>query len=228
MPIRNKVHQEIIDVLDILVTKSDQKERLWVQKYLGSNKPTRCIKTGELQKLSKRYLPNIDLINSLYQNGKSFDEFVIAANLAGRVKDIDLKSIDKWLNYTVGWAEVDSLCQSNFTADKVLPIWPSWKKLLTALSIDKNINKRRASLVLLCKTLGQSDDGRVSDFTFELVNKLKSEKEILITKAVSWVLRQLVRHHPDELAVYLEDNRSTLPKIAYREALKKLITGKKN
>jgi len=229
MKIINKVHQEIIQKLDKLIQdKHNFKERQWVQHYLGSNKPTRCIKTGELQKLSKNYLPDINLINSLYQNGTSFDELVVAANLTGRIESVDINQIDNWLNNAVGWAEVDTLCQSNFTADKVLPIWPGWKKFLIKLSSDKNINKRRASLVLLCKTLGQSNDSRVSDFAFDQIEKLKFEKEVLITKAISWILRQLVKYHPDELAEYLEANRDTLPKIAYREALKKLTTGKKN
>ena len=229
MKINNKLHQEIIIELDNLSqNKHDSKERQWVQHYLGSNKPTRSIRTGELQKLAKKYQPDIDLINSLYQNGTTFDELVVAANLVGQQKKIgDLLSIDRWLNYTVGWAEVDTLCQSNFTADIVLPIWTKWRKFLIQLSDDKNINKRRASLVLLCKTLGQSNDSRVLEFAFEQVERLKHEKEVLITKAISWVLRQLVKYHPDDLAVYLEENKDTLPKIAYREAVRKLTTGKK-
>lgn len=226
---RHPLHLKIISLLNLIPSKSDLKERAWVSNYLGTDKPTRCIKIGELKKIAIKYPGDTDLITSLYRYGTSFDELAIAAYLVSRVKNkIDPRLIDKWLNYTVGWAEVDSLCQSNFDAAVVLTNWPQWHQFLVKLSDDKNIQKRRASMVLLCKSLRQSDDSRLSDLAFELVDKLKFEKEILITKAVSWILRSLVKHHPDELAVYLENNQISLPRIAYREASKKLTTGRKN
>ena len=206
--------------------------RSWLQKYLGTNKPTNCIKTGVIKKLAKSLPADINLINSLFTHATTFEEMAIAASIIGQhqqlVQDLDLSYVDNWLNYTVGWAEVDSLCQSNFHAVDLLSRWPEWKKLLTKLSKDKNVNKRRASLVLLCKSLGESNDPRLLNFSLELVERLKSEKEILITKAISWVLRQMVKHHSIELEQYLSDNHASLPKIAYRETLKKLITGKKS
>jgi 3-methyladenine DNA glycosylase AlkD len=224
------LHLQIISELDQLSSnKHNSKERAWVQKYLGSSKTTRCIRSSEIKKLANKFTANIELINSLYENATSFDEIQVAACIVAKLKPFNnLILIDKWLNYCVGWAEVDTLCQSNFHATELLSNWSSWKKLLIKLSKDKNINKRRASLVLLCKSLGESNDSRVFDFAVEQVNKLKQEKEVLITKAISWVLRQMVKHHSKELALYLDDNRDSLPKIAYREALKKLTTGRKN
>ncbi len=143
-------------------------------------------------------------------------------------RKFNLNKLDKWLSYTVGWAEVDSLCQSNFDAKEVIQNWPSWQAFLIKLSTDKNIHKRRASMVLLCKPLRQSDDTKLPDLALKLVNDLKHEKEILITKAVSWILRSMVKHHPKELAIYLEENKDSLPSIAYRESTRKLRTGKKN
>jgi len=220
-------HQAIVFELDKLQANTDLKTRLWVAHYLGTNKPTRCIKISEIKKLARKYAQDVDLIDSLYRHGSTFDELAVAASMVKSVK-VNISDIDKWLNFCVGWAEVDSLCQSNFTADKVVPIWSQWKKFLTRLSTDENINKRRASLVLMCKTLGQSDNIEVSDFAFKTVDKLKHEKEVLITKAISWVLRQQVKYHSAKLADYLAKNKGSLPKIAYREAMKKPVTGKKN
>jgi len=76
--------------------------------------------------------------------------------------------------------------------------------------------------------LRQSDDERLSKLAFENIENLKSEKEILITKAVSWLLRSLVKFHKNEVAIYLKENKVSLPKIAYREALAKVETGRKN
>ena len=94
-------------------------------------------------------------------------------------------------------------------------------------SVDKNINKRRASMVLLTKPLRESDDPRLAKLAFEQVEKLKGENEILITKAVSWLLRALVKFHKTEVAKYLEINKESLPKSAYREAKAKVETGRK-
>lgn len=135
--------------------------------------------------------------------------------------------LDNWLNYTNGWAETDVLCQSNFTADELLSNWDIWKKLLKKFSESTNIHKRRASIVLLTKSLRQSDDSKISKLIFENIEKLKSEKEVLITKAISWGLRSLIKFHKDEVVEYLEKNKNSLPKIAYREALAKVQTGKK-
>lgn len=227
--ISNQSHLQVISALDKLPDKQDQSHSSWVQKCLGSNKPTRCLKSADISKIAKSFSPDIDLINSLYQNGTTFEELSVAANLAGRLdKKYYPMIIDKWLNFCHGWCEIDSLCQTNFSADILLNNWPKWRQFLIKLSKSKNISKRRASLVLLCKSLRQSSDPRLSDFSLELVERLKSEKDILITKAVSWILRSLVKHHSVELKTYLEKNQNSLPKITYRETLKKLTTGKKN
>ncbi len=67
-----------------------------------------------------------------------------AARTAARPGDVD-----RWLDHLSGWAEVDSLCQNVFAADQLLADWPEWRALIERLSTDPNINKRRASVVLL-------------------------------------------------------------------------------
>lgn len=49
----------------------------------------------------------------------------------------------------------------------------------------------------------------------------------MITKAVSWLLRSMIRHYKQEVSDYVDANINTLPKIAVRETLVKLKTGKK-
>lgn len=219
--------------------KTTESTRAWVQRYLGTNKPTFCTKSADIKKQSSVIIKNFHsesefykYIDLQYSTGKTFEDLAIGASVFGKgVKyrqNFNPAYLDKWLNYTVGWAEVDSLCQSNFTADDLLSNWSTWKQQLIKFSLDKNIHKRRASLVLLCKPLRLSSDSHLSDLAIELVNRLKSEKEILITKAISWILRSMVKNCPDLVKKYLENNHDSLPKIAYRETFKKLTTGKKN
>src|SRR6185312_1309445 len=122
---------------------------------------------------------------------------------------------------------VDSLCQSNFTADELLLNWPAWHRMLIALSKSKNISKRRASLVLLTGPIAHSADPRFAAVAFENISRLSGERDILITKAISWLLRSMVRYHKKEVAAFLRANAETLPAIAVRETKRKIETGRK-
>lgn len=237
--INNKIHLQILDSFKKIKNQVSCKESQWVQHYLGSNKPTQCLRSKEVIKIAREIIKEnnfdeeklISLLNSLYQNATTFGEIDIAGRLLGLLpnlrKNLDPFLLDNWLNYTHGWAETDVLCQSNFKADELFSNWPVWEKLLKQFVKDKNIHKRRASIVLLNKSLGQSDNQIFSKLAFENIEKLKLEKEVLITKAISWSLRALVKFHKDEVLKYLEKNKDFLPKIAYREALTKAQTGKK-
>jgi len=240
MTIENKIHKNILREIDNLKTGTKKTDSEWVSKYLGTDKIFHGFNTAQIIDLAKRIINENDmddietiaLLNSLYQNGTTYTEIAVAAVILGLsksfLKNFDPKHLDLWLNYTHGWAENDVLCQSNFGSEILLSNWSKWEKILKEFNQSTNINKRRASLVLLTKSLRQSDDKRLSELAFKNIEKLKTEKEILITKAVSWLLRSLVKFHKDEVAKYLKENKDSLPKIAYREALAKAETGHKN
>jgi 3-methyladenine DNA glycosylase AlkD len=209
----------------------------WVKRYLGTDKTYYGLKTGVKDSLVKNYLKTQNVTQKDFEGlllslsrGQSIEELsamstVLKLYLKYRTQ-MPLSLVDKLFDHTIGWCEVDCTCC--FPATDLLDRWSDWRKILKQFLTDPNIHKRRASLVLLTLPLRHSDDPRLSDISFENIEALKFEKEILITKAVSWLLRSLVKFHPDELAVYLEDNKETLPRIAYREATNKLTTGRKN
>lgn len=176
------------------------------------------------------YLEFIKLLDSLYQ-GESATEKSIAGKLLGYLpelrKQLSPNNIDKWMENLKGWAQVDSLCQSNFAARDLLSRWSDWKRLIRKLAKSKNPNKKRATLVLLTKPVRESEDKRLAHLAFETIDSLKGEKEILITKAASWLLRDLVKNHRRSVEKYLEKNRGILPKIAIRETRNKILTGRK-
>lgn len=240
MKIQNKIHLEILKILDKYKDSGDRKTNEWVQHYLGSNKPTIGIKSSEMVRMAREIANEHifdkeslkELLDSLYSNATTFAEIDMAARLLGAMpkirQELEPEVLDYWLNFTHGWAEIDVLCQNNFTAEEVLGNWNKWENLLIKFSNDENVSKRRASMVLLTKSLRESNDKRLSELAFEQVEKMKWEKDILITKAISWLLRSLVKFHKDEVLDYLEIKKETLPKIAYREANKKAMTGRKN
>lgn len=95
------------------------------------------------------------------------------------------------------------------------------------LSRDRNINKRRAALVFLTGPVRYSDDERIVALAFEIIDTLKPERDIMITKAVSWLLRSMVQHHKRAVAAYIKENRNSLPAVAVRETSRKIATGRK-
>lgn len=74
---------------------------------------------------------------------------------------------------------------------------------------------------------GEVDDQKLADLTFENIRKIKMEKNILITKSISWLLRDLIKNNKSRVEKYLEEDADTLPKIAVRKVRKKLLTGNK-
>ena len=170
------------------------------------------------------------LIDSLYQ-GESYEERCAPQTLLLKYpryrRQLPLAQLERWLCCLDGWAEVDGTCQTVFTDKDLLADWPGWSALLTSLAGDAYINKRRAALVLLTAPISQSDDARILDLALQLINRLKTDRDKRVTKAISWLLRKGIKQHRDAIAAYLEANADALPAIAVRETRKKLLTGKK-
>ena len=210
-----------------------------VQGYLGTTHKFYNLKTQDKRNIAKEFYKNnkdiglnelVVLLDSLYK-GKSFEEKTLASEILVLYKNykskIKISDLEDWVSQLEGWAELDSLCSQVFDFVDIEPILDKWEKWLCELSKSKNINLRRASLVFLVRPARQTDESRILNLSLENIEKLKQEKEVLITKAVSWLLRSLVKHHKSEVKKYVLENKETLPAIAVRETLKKIETGKK-
>ncbi len=209
------------------------------QGYHGSAHPVLNVKVPARRAIARAWVASHrdwsleqarPVIESLL-DGATHDEKTQATLLIGASRrlrqEVGPKDVERWLDRMVGWAEVDSLCQNLFPPEQLLADWGAWRAMLESLAADRNINKRRAALVLLTGPVHRSPDPRLSTLAFALIEQLKAEKPILITKAVSWLLRSLTTHHRAEVAAYLDANAPTLPAIAVRETRTKLATGKK-
>src|ERR1700719_3803506 len=214
--------------------------------YLGSGHHYYDVSVPTLRTLAKAWLKNnggipdaefLAVLDRLYR-GKSYEEKVLASILLSYHRTspgtIGPKLLDVWLEHLVGWAEIDSLCvfsssaaRRNFTEDEILADWSEWARFIRKLSRDENINKRRAALVFLTVPLRYAEDKRLAALGFEVIEALKPERHIMITKAVSWLLRSMLRHHERAVAAYIRENRHSLPAIAVRETTRKITTGRK-
>jgi 3-methyladenine DNA glycosylase AlkD len=208
--------------------------------YTGSGHPFFTVSVPNMRAIGRAWLAahrkaaDTDLLavaDALFR-GKHYEEKILApillsASRAAR-RAATPADVDAWLDDLNGWAEIDSLCASVFPAGEMAAAWPAWRDLIERLSADPNINRRRAALVLLVTPARTSDDPRFAELAYAVVDRLAPERHILITKAVSWLLRSLAMRQPAAVSAYLDANRAILPAIAVRETRKKIESGTKS
>ena len=231
--------QEIKAQLRKAARKCSEKELAFVENYLGTKRSFICVKAADRNKVINNAIKEfrkldpdsaIDTLNNLFKSN-TFEDINIAGKLLTKLplarRFLKFNQLEIWLEETSGWAECDSICQSLYSEEEVLGKWSKWQEMIRKFSDAKNIQLRRASLVLQVKPIRESNDERLTKLAFETIEKLKGEKEVLITKAISWLLRALSIQNRDDVLQYLRKNQASLPKIAYRETIKKITTGKK-
>jgi 3-methyladenine DNA glycosylase AlkD len=208
--------------------------------YSGSGRPFLNVSAPDQRRIVRTWLAAhraaggdalLALVESLL-DGETHEQRTLGPLLAGASAKARRATrpadVDRWVGQLNGWAEIDTLCASVFGPDDMGVDWPAWRALIEALSLDANINKRRAALVLLVTPTRKSDDVRFRDLGFVVIERLKSERPILITKAVSWLLRSMSGRHATAVAAYLDANAASLPAVAVRETRTKLRTGTKS
>lgn len=234
-----KYHLELMSEVRSHARKLSLSQREKLERYIGTNKVCHVMDADAERQIVRSWMRRhpcltrseyIGLLDSLYR-GESVNEVSLAGELLESLpklrKTVEPRYLDVWLNRLHGWAEVDSLCQSKFSAIEVLANWKEWEALFCKLTSDDSVHKKRASLVLLTKPVRDSEDARLADLAFANIDKLKKERDILVTKAISWLLRDLIKHNRQRVETYLRENENTLPKIALRETRAKLLTGRK-
>lgn len=206
-------------------------------KYLGTGHVVYNVPVPKRRELAKAWAREhkdireeelVGLVDALFK-GASHEEKCMASLILDRYPEklivLDAHWLDAWMGELTGWGEVDSFCDE-------IDVWlradvAKRASLLKKWNKDKQIEKRRASLVVLCSSVRNDNRQMFRDLSFAFIDNLKAEKHVMITKAISWLLRSLITYHKAGVARYLKENASSLPKIAVREVTRKLETGKK-
>jgi len=232
----NPLHKEILD--QIQHHSGTPTHHTFLNSYLGNSHPRYPISIPLLRKIAREWMKAhrdlpvskfSSLLTSLIKGVSSTEKTMVGILLDYSTIDqrkFDPAIFNTWLNHVEGWAETDSLCTGRYSDSEILSQWKTWKPLLIQFSKSNNIQKRRASLVFLSSPLRKSEDTRLSSLALQNIHHLKGEKEILITKAISWVLRSMVKHHRAKLEKFMKDETG-LPSIAIRETRRVLETGRK-
>jgi 3-methyladenine DNA glycosylase AlkD len=233
-----QLHKELLE--QIIAKSGKPTNHTFLDNYLGNSHPRYPINNPTLRSITKEFtsthkeLPVKEfqqLLTSLIEAPSCTEKMTAGLLLDTCTKEqrkFNPAIFDKWLNHLIGWVEVDTLCTGKYSKLEIVNHWPDWKKLLLKFASSKNIQKRRASLVLLCQPVRQLRDEAMCELALRNIQTLSHEKEVLITKAISWLLRSMVKHYKKEVAAFVRQNQSTLPSIAVRETLTKIKTGTKN
>jgi len=234
----NLHHQEILSLIQAAAGVPTQ--HTFLDGYLGNSNPRYPINAPKLRAIAKDWMRThreltqaqiASLVGSLVKGASSTEKVmagIILDNTTPAQRKFDPSLFEKWLDHLTGWAEIDAVCTGRYCDTEIPAEIPTWKKILARLSKSPNINKRRASLVLLCSPISHDDDPRLASIACQNINTLKKEKEIIITRAISWLLRSMIRYHRKALTDYLKSNESSLPPVAVRETKIKLTTGRKS
>lgn len=170
----------------------------------------------------------LSLVGSLW-NAESRDERALGLEILylypGIVHDLKQSSFDRWR------ADIDNWAVCDFLATRILGPWAQadrGKRLayLEQLVGDPHLFSRRLGLVA---SVHLNRDGTAfGDWTLSQVDRLIDERDPMITKAVSWALRQMTKHQADAVAAYLESRGDRIAALPRREVRNKLRTGRKS
>lgn len=231
------LHQEILQ--EIINRSGKPTQHTFLETYLGNSHQRYPIAMPILREIAKTWMKRNNLVSvkeftalvTSLINGESFTEKIMGGIILDYAKPEQRKInpvlFDQWLEQLEGWAEIDSLCTGKYTKTEIPLYWKKWKPFLKKLAKSKNISKRRASLVFLCQVVSHNDEPEIAKLALENIELLKNEKDVLITKAISWILRSMIRHHRKLVEDYISRNQTNLPAIAVRETKIKLKTGRK-
>lgn len=234
---KEDLHRLILDQIKKRSGKPTQ--HTFLDRYLGNSHPRYPIDNPTLRSIAREVMranKNLpagqlaDVLTSLIK-GESGTEKMIAGFMLDYARPEQRKFrpklFDEWLDHLEGWAEVDTLCTGKYARAEVPGQWQYWEPLLKRFAKSKNIGKRRASLVLLCAPVRYTQDSTLSQMAFRNIALLSNEREVMITKAISWLLRSMIALYRKEVVTFVNESRATLPAIAIRETQAKLTTGVK-
>lgn len=142
-------------------------------------------------------------------------------------KSINLFSyFESNIQYINNWDLTDEIAPNVLGNFLLLQSEIEAKKILKKYINSKNIWIRRMSVVA-CLTYARKG---YKDIPFFICKKLLYDKEVLINKAVGWVLREVYKKHPREVIEFLVSNNDEekIPRFVISYATEKMSKEEKN
>ncbi|MCK5483935.1 MAG: DNA alkylation repair protein [Gemmatimonadetes bacterium] len=170
----------------------------------------------------------LSLVESLW-NAESRDERALGLEILylhpDIVRDLAPARFDRWCLDIDNWGVCD------FVGTRILGPWveaDSVSRLayLEELVGDPHLYSRRLGLVASVHL--NRNGTEFGEWTLKQVDRLIDERDPMITKAISWSLRQMTRHQSSIVDAYVESRADRMAALPRREVRNKLSTGRKS
>jgi 3-methyladenine DNA glycosylase AlkD len=173
---------------------------------------------------------NLEAVLEALWNGQSREErklvIYLLLDYERRIPDLPQSLFERWRRDIDSWEMADGV-------GWILGLWlvgdPGTRlDYLWHLIADEDVWSRRVALVATIPINRNNPGFTIPDLTLELVERIKQERHPMMTKAISWVLREMIKNHRDRVIAYLDANREVLARHVVREVDNKLQTGLKS
>jgi 3-methyladenine DNA glycosylase AlkD len=231
-----KVHQHFINQIELNVEHEIRDRML---KSIPTQHKLYGVRIPKLRQIAKEWYKKnknlgfkdfVEIIGVLWKD-KSREERTIAIELLNFYKeyipDISKDLINEWIISLDNWEETDGFALY-LVGRWMLDSFNDRQSYLWELIEDENEWLRRVAVVATIEFNDWKKDNANPELTFKLIDVVKEDKHPMITKAVSWAIRTLIKEHKSEVATYMEKNNSVLAKHIVREVNNKLTSGLKN
>ncbi len=135
-----------------------------------------------------------------------------------------LDHVRRWIPLLSGW-EITDLLGGRLLGEMILMNIIKVDDLLEYRDFP-SIWGRRIMIVAMVPAL-RKGHGDVDRY-LEILSEYKDSRHKMITKAVSWALREATKSHPDKIKTFIRKHQSGLHPLILREVRNKLQTGMKN
>ena len=141
------------------------------------------------------------------------------------VRNMERDHFDRWRLDIDNWAVCD------FVGTRILGPWVAAEPedrltYLERLVGDPHLYSRRLGLVASVHL--NSGGTEYGEWTLGQVDRLIDERDPMITKAVSWSLRQMIKHQASDVETYVDSRADRMAALPRREVRNKLNTGRKS
>lgn len=162
----------------------------------------------------------IQIADRLWRPG-ILEERILAVLIVGKFKrGLERRHwshFDGWVDTLTNWAETDAVCGK--ILDPLLRREPNLVKRLKPWTRSKLRWRRRAAAVALVHI---ARHGGEHEAAFEICDRLAADRDDMVEKGVGWLLKEISRTRPQEVATYLIDNIDDLSRTTVRYACEKL------
>ena len=212
-----QVESLYLEIVKQLEKKADAKLAK-IEKYYHKTPGHRSygIRTPEFRALSKQYKSclkqlsldeRVKLARMFFKSGFSEQASFGNMMLELSIKDIELRHLsflDEVAGYLSNWGTTDGFCIG--TIQPILRKYPEETlKLLRKWNSSESLWKRRASVVVFTRKIGESGD--FTDDALELCNNLIWDKEDMVRKGVGWALKDTMRGDKKRVLDYVKSLR---------------------